>query len=88
MLLFFIQFYSWSRLVGDTKVILQALLPKLKQNPDNKHLELSVEHYRKARKALAELAVEGSERKGSHPQIGYDKASKIPFHTETRSALA
>jgi hypothetical protein len=37
---------------------------------------------------LTELAVEGSERKGSHPQIEYDKASKIPFHAETRSALA
>jgi hypothetical protein len=28
-------FYSWSRLVSDTKVTLQALLPKLKQSPDN-----------------------------------------------------
>jgi hypothetical protein len=37
---------------------------------------------------LTELAVEGSERKGSHPQIEYDKASKIPFYAETRSALA
>jgi pyruvate dehydrogenase (quinone) len=56
-------------LVGDTKVTLQALLPKLKQNADDKHLRLSLEHYRKARKALDELATEGAERKGSHPQF-------------------
>ena len=56
-------------LVGDTRVTLQALLPKLKQNGDDAHLKTSLEHYRKARKALDELATEGSERKGSHPQF-------------------
>jgi len=56
-------------LVGDTKVTLQALLPKLKQNGDDAHLKTSLEHYRKARKGLDELATEGSERKGSHPQF-------------------
>ncbi len=56
-------------LVGDTKVTLQALLPKLKQNSDDAHLKTSLEHYRKARKGLDELATEGSERKGSHPQV-------------------
>jgi pyruvate dehydrogenase (quinone) len=56
-------------LVGDTKVTLQALLPKLKQNGDDAHLKASREHYRKARKGLDELATEGSERKGSHPQF-------------------
>jgi len=56
-------------LVGDTKVTLQALLPKLKQNADDKHLKLSLEHYRKARKALDELATEGAQRRGSHPQF-------------------
>jgi pyruvate dehydrogenase (quinone) len=56
-------------LVGDTKVTLQALLPKLKQNADDKHLRLSLEHYWKARKALDELATEGAERRGSHPQF-------------------
>ena len=56
-------------LVGDTKVTLQALMPRLKQNADDKHLKLSLEHYGKARKALDELATEGSERKGSHPQF-------------------
>ena len=56
-------------LVGDTKVTLQALLPKLKQNADDQHLKISLEHYRKARKTLDELATEGAERKGSHPQF-------------------
>ena len=56
-------------LVGDTKATLRALLPKLKQNSDDKHLRQSVEHYRKARKALDELATEGTERQGSHPQF-------------------
>src|SRR4029077_5622402 len=53
----------------DTKATLQALLPKLKQNGDDAHLKTSLEHYRKARKGLDELATEGSERKGSHPQL-------------------
>ena len=56
-------------LVGDTKVTLRALLSKLKQNGDDAHLKTSLEHYRKARKGLDELATEGSERKGSHPQF-------------------
>jgi pyruvate dehydrogenase (quinone) len=64
-------------LVGDTKVTLQALLPKLKQNADAKHLKLSLEHYRKARKALDELATEGSERKGSHPQFVARRISEL-----------
>src|SRR5207249_10332872 len=45
------------------------LLPKLKQNADDKHLKVSLEHYRKARKTLDELATEGAQRKGSHPQF-------------------
>src|SRR5258707_7181118 len=56
-------------LVGDTKVTLEALLPMLKQNGDDKHLKLSLEHYGKAGKQLDELATEGSDGKGSHPQF-------------------
>ena len=56
-------------LVGDTKATLQTLLPKLKQNAEDKHLKTSLDHYRKARKGLDELATEGNERKGSHPQF-------------------
>ena len=56
-------------LVGDAKATLRALLPKLKQNSDDKHLRRSVEHYQKARKTLDELATEGADRQGSHPQF-------------------
>src|SRR5438067_11142762 len=56
-------------LVGDTRATLQALLPMLKQNSEDKHLKVSLEHYRKARKTLDELATEGTQRRGSHPQF-------------------
>src|ERR1700723_3631708 len=39
-------------LVGDTKTTLQALLPKLEQNRDDRHLKASLEHYEKTRKGL------------------------------------
>jgi len=55
--------------VGDTKTTLRGLLPKLKQAADDKHLKSALEHYRKARKTLDELATEGREGKGSHPQF-------------------
>ena len=54
--------------VGDTKTTLRALLPKLMQNGDDKHLKASLEHYKKARKGLDELATEGSGKKPIHPQ--------------------
>lgn len=56
-------------LVGDTKATLQTLLPKVQQNRDDKHLRRSLEHYRKARKELDQLATEGADRPGSHPQF-------------------
>ena len=55
--------------VGDTKTTLRGLLPKLKQAADDKHLKSALEHYRKAREALDELATEGRDGKGSHPQF-------------------
>jgi pyruvate dehydrogenase (quinone) len=54
--------------VGDTKTTLRALLPKLGQNDNKKHLQASLEHYRKARKGLDELAIDGSGKKPIHPQ--------------------
>jgi len=54
--------------VGDTKTTLRALLPKLSQNDNDKHLKASLEHYKKARKGLDELATEGSGKKPIHPQ--------------------
>src|ERR1700719_2334409 len=55
--------------VGDTKTTLRALLPKLSQNDNDKHLKASLEHYKKARKGLDELATEGSGKKPIHPQF-------------------
>src|SRR6476619_5972996 len=55
-------------LIGDTKTTLHSLLPKLKQNQDDAHLRQSLEHYRKARKGLDELATGKSGKKPIHPQ--------------------
>ena len=54
--------------VGDTKTTLSALLPKLEQNQFDEHLRASLEHYRKARKGLDELASDGQGKKPIHPQ--------------------
>src|ERR1700754_2040037 len=56
-------------LIGDTKATLRSLLPKLKQNQDSAHLVRSVDHYRKARKGLDDLAVGHPGRKPIHPQF-------------------
>jgi len=55
-------------LIGDTKTTLRSLLPKLEQNQDSTHLVRSVEHYRKARKGLDDLAVGHPGKKPIHPQ--------------------
>jgi pyruvate dehydrogenase (quinone) len=54
--------------VGDTKTTIRALLPKLRQTDHDQHLKASLEHYRKSRKELDELATEGSGVKPIHPQ--------------------
>jgi pyruvate dehydrogenase (quinone) len=54
--------------MGDTRTTLRALLPKLMQNGNDKHLKASLEHYKKARKGLDELATAGSGKKPVHPQ--------------------
>ena len=53
--------------VGDTKATLQSLLPRLQQNQYEAHLKQSLEHYRKARLSLDELATAQS-GKPIHPQ--------------------
>lgn len=54
-------------LVGDTRTTLRALLPLLQQNGYEEHLETSREHYRTARKALDDLAV-NPRKNPIHPQ--------------------
>src|SRR5213594_5012741 len=54
-------------LVGDAKTTLRALLPKLTQHQDDRHLKAAREHYAKTRKGLDELAIAGSGAR-SHPQ--------------------
>jgi len=54
--------------VGDTKTTLRGLLPKLGQNRDDHHLKESLEHYRKTRNGLDELATGDSGKKPIHPQ--------------------
>jgi pyruvate dehydrogenase (quinone) len=55
-------------LVGDVKSTLHALLPRLTQNKDDRHLKASLEHYQAARKGLDELAVGDPGKKPIHPQ--------------------
>jgi pyruvate dehydrogenase (quinone) len=54
--------------VGDAKSTIRALLPKLDQNEFDQHLNTSLEHYRKARKGLDELATGEPGKKPIHPQ--------------------
>jgi pyruvate dehydrogenase (quinone) len=54
--------------IGDAKTTISTLLPKLDQNKFDDHLKTSLEHYRKARKGLDELATDGPGRKPIHPQ--------------------
>jgi pyruvate dehydrogenase (quinone) len=54
--------------VGDMKTTLKALLPRLEQNEHGTHLKESLEHYRKARQGLDQLASGDSGRTPIHPQ--------------------
>ncbi|MBV9113211.1 MAG: ubiquinone-dependent pyruvate dehydrogenase [Hyphomicrobiales bacterium] len=54
--------------VGDVRVTIDALLPRLKEKSDTKHLNQAREHYRRARKGLDELAVDRAGKPPIHPQ--------------------
>jgi pyruvate dehydrogenase (quinone) len=54
--------------VGNTKPTLRALLPRLEQNQHEAHLKESLDHYRKTRAGLNELAIADSGKKLIHPQ--------------------
>jgi pyruvate dehydrogenase (quinone) len=53
-------------LVGDVAATIDALLPLVAEKTDGEHLERALDHYRKARKSLDELAA--GDRKPIHPQ--------------------
>ena len=55
-------------LVGDVKVTLNLLLPKLTGNSDGSHLKRSIQHYKDTRKTLNDLATGKPGSKPIHPQ--------------------
>ncbi len=55
-------------LIGDVKSTLAALNPKLVPNRDQTHLSQSLEHYRKARRGLDDVATAKPGSKNIHPQ--------------------
>jgi thiamine pyrophosphate-dependent acetolactate synthase large subunit-like protein len=55
-------------LVGSVKDTVAALLPKLKEKKDSSHLDTAVNHYKKARLGLDELAVGEPGKLPIHPQ--------------------
>ena len=55
-------------LVGDVGATLNALLPRLKTASSDSHLKSSLEHYKKAREGLNDLAVGKPGSKPIHPQ--------------------
>src|SRR5215831_14107962 len=54
--------------VGDVRATIEALLPRLKEKHDSRHLDQAREHYRKARKGLDELAIGRPGKPPIHPQ--------------------
>ena len=54
--------------VGDIAATLGALLPLLQKKPDRQFLDRAIEHYRKTRISLDELAVGNPGKKLIHPQ--------------------
>jgi pyruvate dehydrogenase (quinone) len=54
--------------VGDVRTTLAALLPRVKVKPDSPHLDQSLDHYRKARAKLDDLAVASGPGGRIHPQ--------------------
>ena len=55
-------------LLGDVKLTLQAVLPKVIQNADSNHLEAALKDYKKSREDLDALAESGPNSDIIHPQ--------------------
>jgi pyruvate dehydrogenase (quinone) len=54
--------------VGDVRATIEALLPRLRDRSDRRHLDQAREHYHKSRKDLDELAVNRRGKPPIHPQ--------------------
>lgn len=55
-------------LVGDVGATIEMLLPLLNEKSDRRYLDRAIEHYRKARKDLDDLAAGTPGKKLIHPQ--------------------
>ncbi len=55
-------------LIGDVKNTLLALLPRLEERAEQRHLDDSIAHYQKTRRSLDDLAVGTPGHKPIHPQ--------------------
>jgi pyruvate dehydrogenase (quinone) len=55
-------------LVGTVKDTVAALLPLLKEHPDEEHLQRMTAHYRRTRRRFDKLAKPGRRSRGLHPQ--------------------
>ncbi len=56
-------------LIGDVQATLQAVLPALQDKTDRNHLDSCLEHYRRARKGLDDLASGQTGKQPIHPQF-------------------
>ncbi len=71
-------------LVGDVAATLDAVLPIVNEQRDERHLQRAREHYRKARKSLDDLALSSSSgRKLIHPQ----QVAKVPSDLAAEDAV-
>ncbi len=64
-------------LVGDVKATLEMLLPRLPGKTDSAHLDRAVQHYRRARRDLDDLASGRPGRTPIHPQYVVRKVSEL-----------
>src|SRR5262249_42984444 len=64
-------------LVGDVKETLKALLPRLAPHTDTKHLDASLADYKKARRALDDLAESKPNSGIIHPQYLSRRVSQL-----------
>ena len=56
-------------LIGDVQATLQAVLPALQNKTDRNHLDSCLDHYRRARKGLDDLASGQTGKQPIHPQF-------------------